>query len=378
MKVTFYSNYLNHHQLPFCLSMYRRLGDKFRFIATTPINSERVLLGYEDMNKKYPFVLTTYDNQQNEIEAMRLAAESDVIIHGSAPEKYIKKRIKNGKLTFRYSERAFKRGRKHILNPKRIGGMLLHHTYFSRKNVYMLCASAYTAGDMAMVGAYLGRTFKWGYFPEAKSYNLDEMFSQKSEKPLLLWCGRFLKLKHPEKAVLVAERLKQEGYDFDLQMLGAGEEQERIKKMIEEKKVEDRVSLLGSVPAKQVREYMEKANIFLFTSDQNEGWGAVLNESMNSGCAVVASKAIGSVPFLMQDGENGLVYEDKDFEDLYRKVKFLMDNPEKRDEYGKNAYKTMTEHWSAEVAAERIIELAKQLPNKNAFKDGPCSRAKLM
>lgn len=49
--------------------------------------------------------------------------------------------------------------------------------------------------------------------------------------------------------------------------------------------------------ASEVRSYMEKADIYLFTSDFNEGWGAVLNESMNSGCAVVASHAIGSVPF---------------------------------------------------------------------------------
>ena len=45
--------------------------------------------------------------------------------------------------------------------------------------------------------------------------------------------------------------------------------------------------------------YMESSHIFLlFTSDRNEG--AALNESMNSGCAVVASDAIGSVPYLMR------------------------------------------------------------------------------
>jgi glycosyltransferase involved in cell wall biosynthesis len=56
-----------------------------------------------------------------------------------------------------------------------------------------------------------------------------------------------------------------------------------------------------------VRDHMEAADIFLFTSDFNEGWGAVLNESMNSACAVVASHAIGSVPFLLKDGENGFI-----------------------------------------------------------------------
>ena len=34
---------------------------------------------------------------------------------------------------------------------------------------------------------------------------------------------------------------------------------------------------------------MEKADIFLFTSDRREGWGAVANEAMNSACALVVS-----------------------------------------------------------------------------------------
>ena len=79
--------------------------------------------------------------------------------------------------------------------------------------------------------------------------------------------------------------------------------------MIRSKGVEDCVEMLGAMSPDEVRAYMERADVFLFTSDFNEGWGAVLNESMNSGCAVVASHAIGSVPFLIKDGVNGLIYE---------------------------------------------------------------------
>ncbi len=57
--------------------------------------------------------------------------------------------------------------------------------------------------------------------------------------------------------------------------------------------------MLGAMSPDKVRAYMERADVFLFTSDFNEGWGAVLNESMNSGCAVVASHAMVSA-FLNQ------------------------------------------------------------------------------
>lgn len=34
MKVVFISNFLTHHQVPFCLEMQKRLGDDFKFIST--------------------------------------------------------------------------------------------------------------------------------------------------------------------------------------------------------------------------------------------------------------------------------------------------------------------------------------------------------
>jgi hypothetical protein len=37
------------------------------------------------------------------------------------------------------------------------------------------------------------------------------------------------------------------------------------------------------MPPEEVRVHMEQSNIYLFTSDFGEGWGAVLNEAMNSG-----------------------------------------------------------------------------------------------
>ena len=77
MKVTFYSNFLNHHQLPFCESMLNLIGDNFKFVATEKIPEERIKLGYEDMNSLYSFVLRAYENIQ---EAIDLCRESDVII----------------------------------------------------------------------------------------------------------------------------------------------------------------------------------------------------------------------------------------------------------------------------------------------------------
>ena len=161
-------------------------------------------------------------------------------------------------------------------------------------------------------------------------------------------------------------------------MIGIGEKKDEIEQMIEQENLIEYVELLGSMSPEQVREYMEKANIFLFTSDYNEGWGAVLNEAMNSGCAIIASHAIGSVPFLIENGQNGLIYKNDDDESLYQNVKKVIDNKSLETMLGKNAYNTLNNTWNAKVAASRFIELSNNLINNRniAFDNGPCSISK--
>lgn len=383
MKVTFYSNYLNHHQLPLCQALDRLTGHGFTFVATTPVPAERLNMGYQDMNKQYPFVLTTYDSAENARIAQVLALKSDVIITGSAPEVYTRMRVEQGKLTFRYSERIYKKGIWHAFSPRALRSMLVNHRKYHNRPLYMLCASAYTPFDFSLAGAYIGKTYKWGYFPEVKQQDVDALLTRKrtNEKVRLLWVGRMIELKHPEMALKIAERLRAKGFDFEMQLIGNGKMENQLKTRIQEAGLSQHVHMLGAMSPEAVRSHMEQADIFLFTSDFQEGWGAVLNESMNSACAVVASHAIGSVPFLLEDGVNGLIYRNGNEDDLYARVVRLIEQPALREQMGRNAYRTLAEMWNADVAAERFLALAQALLNGDEpvlFAQGPCSRAKIL
>ena len=378
MKFTFFSNFLNHHQLPFCKEMNTYLGDNFKFVATEPIHQERLDLGYQDMSNLYPFSINAFDSKAAYDQAMELGYGSDVVMIGSAPDVFIDKRVADDKLTFRYAERIFKKGRWRILSPRGLLNLYSNHTKYRNKKLYMLCASAYTAGDFALVGAYLQKTYKWGYFPENKVYELSNLMgNKKNNKPSLLWVGRFLDWKHPEKAILTARWLRDQGYDFSLDMIGTGIMLESISSMIRKYNLDSHVKLRGSMSPNEVRNYMEKANIFLFTSDYNEGWGAVLNESMNSGCAVVASDAIGSVPFMIYNNYNGLIYKNNHLATLFDQVKLLMDAPDLCNAMGTNAYETVEQTWNAKTAATRLLEFSNELLNQKllTFHEGPLSIA---
>ena len=356
---------------------------QFTFVATTPVPQERLQMGYHDMNKQYPFVLITYDSEENERIAQMLAMRSDVIITGSAPEIYTKMRIEQGKLTFRYSERIYKRGTWRALSPRGFCSMMKYHRKYRKAPLYMLCASAYTPFDFGLTGSYLGRTFKWGYFPEVKTQNVDALMRLKElkGKPSILWVGRLIEWKHPDASIRLAEKLKHKGYEFELNIIGNGMMERQLREQICRKHLDDCVHMLGAMSPEEVREHMEAADIFLFTSDFNEGWGAVLNEAMNSACAVVASHAIGSVPFLLNEGENGLIYKNGDENGLLDRVVQLIEQPEMRKQLGRKAYQTLTEQWNAETAAERFLQLSEALlqgRSPELFEDGPCSKAEIL
>ena len=375
LTVTFFSNYLTLHQTPFCEAMEKRLHGNFKYVATSTIPEDRLKLGYKDLSKSVNYAVNAYENEESYKLALSLGENSDVVIMGDAPITFAEKRLKEDKLTFKYTERYFKCGRWRILDPRVFAVRYKEDIkYRKNKNYRLLCASAYTGPDCRFIGCYKNKAYKWGYFPPTKTYEDIDGIIDGKKKNSILWVARFLKLKRPEHVVYVADRLKKEGYNFSVEMVGIGERAEKIKRDIIKRGLQSEVKLLGAMSPEKVRERMEQSEIFLFTSDRNEGWGAVLNESMNGGCAVVASGKIGSVPYLIQNGENGFSYKNK--KDLYKKVKFLLDEPEKRKVLGKNAYQTLVGKWNAEAAADRLIRLIENvISGKDSdYPDGPCSK----
>ncbi|MBQ3063849.1 MAG: glycosyltransferase [Clostridia bacterium] len=379
MRIVFVSNYFNHHQRPLSDALYKICAGEYYFISTAEMSAERRSLGYGEDNIP-TYVKYTYKTEAERLECQALIDSADVVICGSAPYAMLTMRLKKGLLTFKYCERPYKKGVSLFKRPLHMWRAFRKYTRF--KNFYVLCASAYTPVDFSKMGAFIGKTYKWGYFTALKEYeNVDALITEKTPASIL-WVARFIPLKHPEFPLELAKRLKDEGYTFKLGMIGNGELEEAIRASISRMGLSDCVELLGTMKPDAVRAHMEKNEIFIFTSDRNEGWGAVLNESMNSACAVVANSAIGSVPFLLTDGENGYMYRDGDFEDFYNKVKKLLDDADTRLRLSRNAYTTMAEEWNAENAARKLVVLCEQML-AGAYRpfpheSGVCSKAKIL
>ena len=377
MKIAYFSNYFNHHQRPIAEAMNAIKGVEYIFVCTTGVPDFRKELGYQEMTANY--VLDVTISEENHRKAVELAQTADVAIYGGGKAfDYIKDRLRQKKLTFETSERRFKRGVINILSPNLLKHLWIYWQYGRKAPFYMLCCSAYTANDFNFLGCFLNKCYKWAYFTKVNDLSIEDVLKAKRQpRCKIMWCSRFIAWKHPELCIELAKRLKVDNVDFEINMYGNGPLMEQYQQLVLQESLTDCVHIMGNRKNEEILAAMQEHNLFLFTSDQNEGWGAVANETMSNGCALVGSDTIGAVPFLVKDKVNGRIFKSKNADSLFYIVKNLVSDRELCEDYAREAYNTMKNIWNPENAARNLVTLISDLQNgkDTSIKEGPCSKA---
>lgn len=376
MKVAHYTDDFSLHQTNLADELYSILGDNFKYFEMCQ-NADEERRKYQEIGER-PYLVRVWRDDTDLKKAREWAVAADVVMFATSETvvDLIKIRLKKNLLTFEGGERWFKKGLANMFSPLFLHYQWLYHTYFFKKPIYKLCASAYGANDQYLLNSYKGRCYKWGYFTKVGDKE-PLLGREESDMTRMMWCARFIDWKHPELPVKLAAKLKEHGYRFTLDMFGGGVEMNNIKALISKLGVGDVVRLNGNRSNDDILGEMRNHDIFLFTSDRKEGWGAVLNEAMSNGCAVVASSAIGSVPFLVKDGINGMIFKDGHLESLNEKVEFLINNPSLRKTMVQEAFMTMRDIWSPRQGALNFIKMSEDLlqGRDSSIQDGPCSKA---
>lgn len=377
MTFVFVSNYINHHQIPLCEALYRELGGDFTFIQTMPMEQERVDMGWGVDVHSLPYVQCLYEA---EYECLKKIAENDVVMFGwTGREDLAAARLQSGKVTIRVSERIYREGQWKAVSPRGLIAKYRDHIRYRKQNVCMLCAGAYAASDFHLIGAYPDKLFRWGYFTALRTYGEEQFAHMKPCDGVLhiVWAGRFIALKHPEYMVRLAGTLRGRGERFCIHMLGDGQLEPQIRQDVESRGLTEHFQFYGYTAPEQVRDVMEKCHIHIFTSNYLEGWGAVVNEGMNSGCVEVVNAQVGAAPYLIRHGDNGLVYPDDRYDKMEELVIDLFDHWEERKGMGRKAYETICDVWNAEHAVKELLRFTGALLQGEIIpaKEGPLSVA---
>ena len=364
LTVTFVSNYINHHQIPFCEAMRARIGDGFVFVQTQEMEEERLAMGWQDASGSLDWVVSwTHDRELAKSDIL----SCDLLIAGWAPQAQdaVEERLKLHRPVFRISERIYKDGQWKFISPRGLAAKYREHTRYRREPYFLLCAGAYVASDFRLVGAFPDKKYCWGYFPPMSVYDGERppiRHRGAKDAASLIWAGRFAAFKHVERVLALADRLSLDGKNYVLHIIGgsSGPDQEKAEeeahRYVLEHGLDEHVIFHGLCSPQEVRSYMEESDIFLLTSDRGEGWGAVLNEAMNSGCAPVADAQAGAVPYLIKNGVNGYIYADGDAEDLTAKVERLIDDTQLCERFAGLSYRAIRISWNAEIAAGRFLD----------------------
>ena len=164
---------------------------------------------------------------------------------------------------------------------------------------------------------------------------------------LILGVGRLVEKKGFDVLIRACDLLVKWGVDFRCQIIGKGSERERLKALIAELGLDDRVALLGPRPQDEVAEAYRRAAIFalpcIVGSDGNrDGLPTVLLEAMASGLPAVSTSLTG-VPEIIDDGINGLLVEPEDVEELARALAALLKDESLRREMGRAARRKVEE-----------------------------------
>lgn len=358
MRISFFSNFFNVHQLPLANELNAMEGVDYTFVSLLATDG---VVGRASLDKDYDFVIKEYDDDAGIALAIHHAVEDEIVVFGdmAGKEQYVRARAKTGKPFFRYAERLLKRGDWWRFVPPKIYRTWNRFGRYKDSEVRVLCASAYTARDLGLFGFPASKCLKWGYFPEVQLEE-DGLGPETSLPRYKALCSaqRLIPWKRVDLQIHALQRVLSTGTNVKLSIAGDGPERQKLEALAFELGVAGNVEFLGELSHDDTLALMRECGVFLATSDRNEGWGATINEAMSMRCCVIASEDMGSVPYLIEDGVNGFVFAGSDVEALNRSILGVLHDEDLAQHVGVAAEKTANDLWCAREAACRFKKLS--------------------
>ncbi len=136
----------------------------------------------------------------------------------------------------------------------------------------------------------------------------------------MVWLRSFHEIYNPEMAVEVLRRVRVEQPEARLVMYGADKDGslERVRAAARRLGVGEALELRGAIPKEAVGEALAEADVFLNTANIDNTPVSVL-EAMACGLCVVSTNP-GGVPYLVEDGADGLLVQPGDADGMAKAV----------------------------------------------------------
>ena len=150
-------------------------------------------------------------------------------------------------------------------------------------------------------------------------------------KPLILSVGNLIESKNHKLLIDSIENL-----DVNLLIIGKGELYDELTEKINSKKLQNKITILESVPYQNMPSYYKATDIFALAYDPNqEGLPMPVIEAMASGVPVIIPESEDS-----RELGDSVVFAKRTVEEFTKKIEELLKNKTKRDEYSGKCLET--------------------------------------
>jgi glycosyltransferase involved in cell wall biosynthesis len=136
------------------------------------------------------------------------------------------------------------------------------------------------------------------------------------DKKTIITAGRLVRQKDQKTLIKAFEKVYQK-VNADLVILGEGELEDELKKLVIDLSISERVHFIGFQHNPYI--YFKKADLFVLTSI-HEGFGHVIVEALSTGTPVISTNCQSGPKEVLDDGKYGTLTEVGNVEELAGKM----------------------------------------------------------
>lgn len=185
------------------------------------------------------------------------------------------------------------------------------------------------------------------FFTASYSINEKENIKKNFDPPYkFVFAGSMVEGKRPLFAIKLIEKLKENGFEVQLDMYGGGKLENELQNYIFNNNLDDIITLFGNQSAETIKMAYMSAHFSILPS-KSEGWPKAIAEAMFFGCVPIATK-ISCLPWMLGDGKRGILI-DPDINSCVEKVSAYLKSSEKLENLSEQA-----KIWSRRYTLERF------------------------
>ncbi len=200
---------------------------------------------------------------------------------------------------------------------------------------------------------------------DLNKFKYTERYINPIEKIHFLSIGRFVEKKGIIITIKAFYHLQLEYKNVELSIIGDGEMRYEIEELINNLEIQDKVTLLGLQSLEKVIIEIHRSHIFVLPSitaksGDKEGTPTVLIEAQATGMPVISTYHAG-IPEVVINNKTGYLVEERDSCSLYKKMKYMVEQPKIWNKLGKNGRKHIEENYNISNQVEKLEYIYKDM-----------------